>query len=246
MALLDIEELAGITVVRMRRGRVNALDIELLAELIAAMRDTDPRRATVLTGSDTVFCAGADLHRIIDGGPPYVERFLSALTEMSLAVFDRPGPTVAAVNGHAIAGGCVLAAACDVRIMAGGTIGLSELRVGVPFPSAAAEILRHVVGADLDRLVLGARLLDAPRALTVGLIDQVVRPDDLLDVAVGEARRLARIPAEVFSFNKRQLHAPVHERLAACADDDQEVRRLWSSPSTRNAMSAYLGALAEQ
>ena len=76
----------------------------------------------------------------------YTEEFLTALSRMFRAVFDHPRPTVAAINGHAIAGGCVLALACDARLMSAGRIGLSELAVGVPFPVAALEIVRHALG----------------------------------------------------------------------------------------------------
>jgi enoyl-CoA hydratase len=241
--MLDIDERSGVVVVRLRHGKVNALDTELLTAITTAMREIDPATPIVLTGSDPAFSAGVDLRRIVDGGPSYVEEFLDALSETFLAVFDRPGPTVAAINGHAIAGGCVLAAACDTRLMSDGRIGLSELRVGVPFPSTALEIMRHVVGVDLGRLVIGAALFDPPQALSRGLVDQVVFPRDLLDRAVGEALRMREIPAEAFAFTKRQLHRPVHERIAARADDDKDVARMWSSPNTLATITAYLDAL---
>lgn len=241
--MLDIDERSGVAVVRLRHGKVNALDIELLTAITAAMCEIEPATAIVLTGTDPAFSAGVDLHRIVDGGPSYVREFLGALSCAFLAVFDRPGPTVAAINGHAIAGGCVLAAACDLRLMSGGRIGLAELRVGVPFPAAALEIMRHLVGADLGRLVIGAALFDPPQALSCKLVDQVVFPDDLLDRAAGEARRMSEIPAEAFAFTKRQLHRPVHDRLAACAADDEEVARIWSSASTLAMITNYLDSL---
>jgi enoyl-CoA hydratase len=241
--MLDIEERSGAVVVRLDHGKVNALDTELLGAITTAMREIDPARAIVLTGTDTAFSAGVDLHRLVEDGPPYIEEFLAALSGMFLAVFDRPSPLVAAINGHAIAGGCVLAAACDMRIMASGRIGLSELRVGVPFPPAALEIMRHVVGVNLGKLVIGAALFDPPQALSLNLIDQVVRPNDLLDHAVDEARRMSEIPAEAFAFTKRQLHRPVHDRLVGCAGDENGVTRIWSSASTHHAISTCLDIL---
>jgi enoyl-CoA hydratase len=154
--MLDIEDRSGVVVVRLDHGEVNALDSELPAAITAAAREIDRTTVTVLTGTGSAFSAGADLRRPVDGGQSYVEAFLTALTRMFLAVFVRPAPVVAAVDGHAIAGGCVLAAACDVRIMATGKIGLSELRVDAPFPLAAMEIMRHVVGGNLGKLVNGA------------------------------------------------------------------------------------------
>ncbi|HEY4460699.1 MAG TPA: enoyl-CoA hydratase/isomerase family protein [Pseudonocardiaceae bacterium] len=241
--MLDIDERSGVAVVRLCHGKVNALDIELLTAITAAMRQIEPAAAIVLTGTEPAFSAGVDLHRIVGGGPSYVREFLGALSGTFLAVFDRPGPTVAAINGHAIAGGCVLAAACDLRLMSGGRIGLAELRVGVPFPAAAMEIMRHLVGVDLGGLVTGAALFDPPQALSRKLVDQVVFPDDLLERAIGEARRLSQIPAEAFALTKRQLHRPVHERIAACAAEDDEVARIWSSASTLAMIAHYLDSL---
>ena len=159
--MLETEDRSGVTVLRLKHGKVNALDTELLRAITAAFQDLDPTAAVVLTGHGSAFSAGVDLKRIVDGGQPYVREFLPALTETFLAVFNHPGPVVAAVNGHAIAGGCVLAAACDARLMSGGRIGLAELSVGVPFPTVALEIMRHAVGPAVGNLVLTARLLDA-------------------------------------------------------------------------------------
>jgi len=140
----------GVCIVTLNRPhRLNAIVPELLEDLIAALQaaDSDPSVcAVVLTGSGPSFSAGVDLKRIVEGGPRYVERFLPALSAALLAVFDHAKPVVAAVNGHALAGGCVLAAACEMRLMSGGTIGLAELAAGVPFPTVPLEVMRHAVG----------------------------------------------------------------------------------------------------
>src|SRR5580692_2456688 len=179
--MLETEDRSGVTVLRLQHGKVNALDTELLRAITATMRDLDPAAAAVITGHGTAFSAGVDLKRIVDGGQAYVREFLPALTETFLAVFGHPGPVVAAVNGHAIAGGCVLAAACDLRLMSGGRIGLAELRVGVAFPSVPLEVMRHALGPATRRLVLGAELLPPREALAIGLIDRVTEPEALLD-----------------------------------------------------------------
>ena len=100
-----------------------------------------------------------------------------------LTVFEHPKPVVAAVNGHALAGGCVLAAACDIRLMSGGTISLAELAAGVPFPTVPLEIMRHAVGPALDAMVLGAGLTP-DQAASIGLVHEVVGPDQLLGAAL--------------------------------------------------------------
>ena len=163
-----------------------------------------------------------------------------------MAIFDHPGPVVAAVNGHAIAGGCVIAAACDVRLMSRGTIGLAELSVGVPFPPVALEIMRHAAGPAVSRLVLTAELLDPARAQSIGLVQHVCEADVLLDSATGQARQLARIPADVFAFSKRQLQQPARDRIAARGGDEEAVAAMWSADRTRDAIARYLAALRDR
>lgn len=244
--MLDVEQRSGVTVVRLRHGKVNALDLELLRAITAAMRDADDNAAVLITGSGTAFSAGVDLHRVVAGGQPYVQEFLPALARTFMAIFDHPGPVLAAINGHAIAGGCVIAAACDVRVMSQGKIGLAELSVGVPFPPSAMEILRHTVGPAAGRLVLTAALLDAPQAQSIGLIDDVEAPDALLDSVLHRAQTMAQIPADVFAFTKRQLQQPARERIAARSGDEETILAMWSSMRTRDAITGYLNALKQR
>ena len=244
--MLDVEERSGVTVLRLKHGKVNALDLDLLRAITAAMRDMDGNGAVVITGTGSAFSAGVDLQRIVDGGQSYVQEFLPALSAAFMAIFDHPGPVVAAVNGHAIAGGCVIAAACDVRVMSQGTIGLAELSVGVPFPVSAIEILRYAIGPAVGRLVLTASLLDPSQAHSIGLVHDIEVPDTLLDSAAGRAQRMAQVPAEVFSFSKRQLQQPARDRIAAQSGDDEAVLAMWSSARTRDAITGYLGTLKQR
>ncbi len=144
--MIELSRRGGIAIVRMNHGKANALDIELcdaLAAQFEACRDTETK-AVVLTGQGAMFSAGVDLLRLSDGGAPYVRRFLPALHRLYHTVFFFPKPVVAAVNGHAIAGGCVLQSCADRRIAASGAsrIGVTELLVGVPFPALAFEVMR--------------------------------------------------------------------------------------------------------
>jgi enoyl-CoA hydratase len=244
--MLETEDRSGVTVLRLQHGKVNALDTELLRAITAAMRDLDPASAVVITGHGSAFSAGVDLKRIVDGGQPYVREFLPALTETFLAVFDHPGPVLAAVNGHAIAGGCVLAAACDVRLMSGGRIGLAELTVGVPFPTVALEIMRHAIGPAAGNLVLTARLLDATQAQSIGLIHDVAAPEALLDSAVALAQAMAKTPAEVFSLSKRQLQLPARAAMDGHDADEVAIAAGWESSGTRDAIAGYLASLGQR
>jgi enoyl-CoA hydratase len=245
--MLDLEEHGAATIVRLAHGKVNALDTDLLHAIAATMASLPSSQAVVLTGAGQAFSAGVDLKRIAHGGLEYVKTFRPALSQAVKAVFDHPGPVVAAVNGHAIAGGCVLAAACDLRLMSRGTIGLSEMRVGVPFPGVALEVVRHAAGPAARRLVLEAALLSPADAVTAGLIDRVTAPDSLLDEAITQAERLAGIPADVYAFTKRQLQEPARSRIEAISQADEDAATaMWAAPGTQSAINGFLASLKKR
>ena len=148
--MLQLDDRGPTAVLSLDHGKVNALDVELLDALTDALRAlaAGPCTAVVLTGAGRAFSAGVDLHRVLEGGADYVERLIPALGSAFETLFGFPKPVIAAVNGAAIAGGCVLVCACDVRLATeDAPVGASELRVGVPFPASALEILRHACGA---------------------------------------------------------------------------------------------------
>src|SRR5262245_60635855 len=192
----------GILTLRLAHGKASALDVKLLdallRELAGAAEDV---RAVVLTGTGSIFSAGVDLFRLTQGGADYVHRFLPALSRLLQALFAFPRPVVAAANGHAIAGGCVIVLAADVRLMAGGRgrIGLPELLVGVPFPAAALEVVRFgVPRGKLQSLIYTGRTLPPQEALAAGLVDEVVPAERLQARALEVARDLAQIPPQVY------------------------------------------------
>lgn len=241
--MLHVQQRAGVTVLRMEHGKVNVLDLELLT-LLAETMDGLTDAAVVLTGTGSSFSAGVDLRRIVNSDARHTDAFLSALSRALLAVFRHPRPVVAAMNGHAIAGGCVLAAAADARLMSGGSIGLTELRVGVPFPTAAVEIVRYAVGSATHPLAMFAELLDPQQAHAMGLVHRLCPPGRLLEDAVEWAGRLAAIAPETFALTKRQLHAPAETLIAERTErDDADVRRQWTDTGGRAGMASFLEGL---
>jgi enoyl-CoA hydratase len=121
----------------------------------------------------------------------------------------------------------------------------SELAVGVPFPTVPLEVLRYAVGAGTADLVLTAHTMKAEQARDVGLVDMVVPAEDLLERAVFEAERLARIPAETFALTKTQLRRDAVERIDANESRDFErLLAVWTSDEARAAITRFLEALA--
>src|SRR3954453_18560413 len=228
-AVIEVDQQDNVAVVRLEHGKVNALDLELLRAISTTMREVAAADAVVVTGAGNAFSAGVDLRRIVDGGVAYAEEFLPALSEAFLAVFDCPRPVVAAINGHALAGGCVIAAAADVRLMSGGTIGLTELLVGVQFPTVPLEIARYAFGTQAARLALTAQTFDADDALRIGLVDEVVDVDELLPLSLQRATALAAYRADVYAATKEQLHREARRRIdERRVADDKAAMDVWT------------------
>ncbi|HZC53433.1 MAG TPA: enoyl-CoA hydratase/isomerase family protein [Mycobacterium sp.] len=243
--MIEIQTVGTVRVLALSSGRVNALDVELLEELTAAVRELQDSGAgaLVVTGAGRVFCAGVDLNRVVQGGADYTDRLIPALSDAFVAMFGYPGPTVAAINGAAIAGGCVLACACDRRLIGpDAQIGASEVRVGVPFPAAALEVVRHACGDHAEEVLLGGGLYRGDDAIASGLAHRVVA-DDLVGAAVAEASDLGEISADAYGHTKAQLRAPTLARISDASGIDREVRQLWGADQTRQRIADSLERL---
>lgn len=244
--MIHVEQRESVAIMRLEHGKVNALDKELLADLIDKLAEVEKSdaKAVVLTGMGSCFSAGVDLFRIVDGGADYVEEFLPLLTDALLSLFTFPRPVVAAANGHAIAGGCVIVMACDYKIMAKGEgrIGIPELLVGVPFPTLPLEIVRfNTPRQHFQELVYTGRTHSPEAALKIGIVDNLVEPEDLMDRACDVAERLAAIPAESFSLTKRMIRQRTIDRYQKYHQTiDREALKVWSSPDIHRIIREYL------
>ena len=246
--MIEVEHDDGVRVVRLAHGKVNALDLELTEALVDQfdhLADASDVRAVVLTGSARGFSAGVDLRRVVDGGAAYVERFLPALAHAFVSLFSLPVPVVAAVNGYAIAGGCILAAACDYRVLArGARIGASELQVGVPFPVAALEVLAHASGHHVEEVVFRGGLFSDDDAVRVGLAHEIA-DGDVLARALDVARSLAAMRPDAYRMAKQQMRRPTQARI----ERDQRIFdpatvEVWASAATAAVIGRHLERIA--
>lgn len=244
-AMIEQEQHGDVAIVRMAHGRASAMDLEFCVALTKCFEElADGRGPVVLTGTGSIFSAGVDLKRLVAEGREYTAAFFDALapTFETLWMLDRP--VVAAVNGHAIAGGCVLAQACDTRLMASGKgrIGLPELVVGVPFPPLVLEMMRATLSnASFRDITLRGRNYTAEDALRLGLVDEIVEPDALLDRACKAAESMGRAPANAFAFVKQQVRARTRDWMARGGLEATEAcKQLWLSDEVRDAIARYV------
>lgn len=242
--MIERHDHGEVLLLKLAHGKASALDLELLEELCTAMDEFEASsaRACVLTGTGSIFSAGVDLKRLLEGGTEYINAFLPALDRaMSRLLFcDRP--LVTACNGHAIAGGCLIACCGDRRLGARGKgrVGVPELAVGVPLPPLAVELVRFSIGPrHLQRALYDAAVHSMEDALQLGFIDELVDAEDLEERALETARRLAAIPPSSFAFTKRRTR----EALWGPGLDPEvadEVRALWASEEIHSALSEYV------
>ena len=243
--MIEVEERGAVTVLRMARGKGNALNLDFVGALCDALDrlDDGPARAGVLTGQGSVFSAGVDLPTLAAGGAEYVRRFLPRLGRAFERLATFPKPLVAAVNGHAIAGGAVIMLACDQRLLARGParVGLTEIRVGVEFPAWALELARFATPPQhFPTLICTGRTWPAEEALALGLADELVEPERLLERGCAVAEELAAIPPAVFAATKRAVRRPMIEaarRQAALTD--AAVIEQWCAPETLRQVAAF-------
>lgn len=221
------------------------MDIELGEAFVVEMDAArDPSvRAVILTGSGSSFSAGVDLFRVLKDGPEYGRKFLPVLDNLLRTALTLPKPMIAAVNGHAIAGGCILAAACDHRIMTegNGRIGIPELAVGVPFPALPLQIMSaRVADGPLRDLVFTGRTVLIDEAKTMGLIDEKCPSGMLMDRAMEVALKMAAIPAGAFALTKEAFYTPILERANQLAAMNARVLDAWLQQHTYDTIRAYL------
>ncbi|MBK9035532.1 MAG: crotonase/enoyl-CoA hydratase family protein [Myxococcales bacterium] len=201
-----------VAVVAMDDGKANALSIQMIDELLAALERAEREAgAVVLTGRADKFCAGFDL-RVMMSGPEQAIALLTRGAELLLRLFEYPLPVVMAVSGHALAGGVLVVCTGDVRIGADGPykLGLNEVAIGLPVPLLAMELARaRLLPTELTRATLLAQIYNPTEAKAAGYLDQVVAVDALAPTALAEAKRLAALPRAAYSGTKQRLRADV-------------------------------------
>jgi enoyl-CoA hydratase/carnithine racemase len=235
MPKATIEERDGVAVLRLNNGVINAIGPDLLADLDEALKTVRRHfRGLVLTGGTKFFSMGFALPELLPLDQAAMVHFFSRFNDLCLDLLTLPLPTVCAVSGHAVAGGCILALTGDYRFAADGKaqMGLNEVLLGLPVPCLADLMLRHAVGqrAATD-LVYRGRFVGVAEARGIGLIDGVFPPETLEERAVERAAELAGHPGDAFPLLKAGRVAWMRERYAQRrAEQDAAFMECWFTP----------------
>jgi 3,2-trans-enoyl-CoA isomerase len=233
---------------RFNRPPANALSPELLVALKQAVETAakEDVRALVLSGSPGMFCAGLDVPLLLTLDRPAIARAWRDLYSVLRALACSPVPIAAAINGHGPAGGTVLALFCDWRVMAEGDwkMGFNEVQVGIPLPPVILSTLKRQVGArQAERLGAGGLMISGSEAARLGLVDELVPLDRVVDRAVEWCRSLLALPPQAMTLTRTKARAD----LASLFDQgierelDEVINNWWSEEA-----QTVLRALAEK
>ncbi len=208
-SLVSVQKKKNIAIVQLSHKSTNAINLALVKELADTINDIkvdDKIKALVLTSANEKFLSiGFDIPSLRPLSQDDFSLFYQAFNQLCIDLYTLPKPTIAAITGHAIAGGCILALCCDERVIAEGRklFGLNEVKLGVPVPYVADRILHALVGARLAREVMElGEFYPAEDALGIGLVDYLVPLDQVLEKALEQARLLSAAPGEAFALIK--------------------------------------------
>jgi enoyl-CoA hydratase len=239
----------GVALLALNAGKANAMTAQCLDTIDAmlARLEASEARAAVITGYEKFFSAGLALPNLIDLDRPQMKQFIERFAAVMMRVFDQSRPIVAAINGHAIAGGCVLALQCDWRIMSEGElkIGLNEVQIGIGLPSVVTESLQLAVPpASLVPIAMEGHLFSPARAKELGLVHEVVPASSLLDCAFDRARELAAPPSSGVAQVKAALRRSAREAMTRYgAEETASWLDSWFSPEGRQRVRATVDKL---
>jgi enoyl-CoA hydratase len=187
----------------------NALGTELMTWLVKELKAANGE-PIFLTGAGDAFCAGLNLKEVASLNETTMVTFLDVLEDMVDVLYNYPGPTIAWVNGHAIAGGCVLTLACDHRLVKNDPkirIGLNEVQIGLQFPPKTWRLVTHrIAPRSCDRVILEAGLYSPEQSMKLGLVDEVMASEE---EARAYADQIAKAPAAAYAVAKRNLRSGV-------------------------------------
>ena len=250
--MFETKDHGDVREIRLARPPANALNpdlIELLADAVEAAPHA-ARRALVLSGRPGMFSGGLDVPELLTLDEQGMEQTLRDFFRLMRNLATSPIPVIAAITGHAPAGGAVISIFCDVRIMAAGDyrIGMNEVQVGLSLPEVIHTALRHVVGErQAERLGVSGMLISAEEALRVGLVDELVPVDGVVDRALAIARDLIKLPPKAMASTRELCRRNLVEAFAR--QEDRTYERFvsdWFGTETQGAMRALVERLKKK
>ncbi|XP_071489860.1 enoyl-CoA delta isomerase 1, mitochondrial-like [Diadema antillarum] len=252
--LVKVDKEEGYAVMHLNSPPVNSLNtpmLQAITETIQDLEDDNRMQGLILTSAcPKIFSAGLDITEMYQKSSESTDRFWRSLQDMWLTLYGTRLATVAAVNGHSPAGGCLMATSCDYRIMADGayTIGLNEVHLGIVAPFWFKDIMLSTVGQRETERALGLGLLYKPQeALDIGLIDEISPEDEILDRAKEQLLKWTKIPGFARMTTKRLIRDANMQKLSEVREDDINMfTNFIQMDATQKHLGRYLASLKKK
>jgi len=242
-----------LALITLNRGKSNAIDREMLTELIDMLHNINNDAnigGVIITGKEHFFSAGLDLIALYSYNEEEIKSFWNLFLDFTAKIVAFKKPMVAAINGHAPAGGCVIGLACDARVMAEGKyiIGLNEIPVGIIVPDSVFQLYSFWLGrAHASRSLLEGKLFSPEEALSIGLVDELVNPASIMTAAERRIRKYMAMEPNTWQQSKLNIRK---ELIAATAADQSAtldtLLAQWWSPSSRNLLKMIIDNLQKK
>lgn len=248
METISIQTQDKIAILKLDHGITNTINLDLVQEFHITLGELEVNpniQGLVITSNNSKFFSiGFDIPNLYPLPKDDFKNFYVAFNQLALALYTFPKPTITAINGHAIAGGCILALCCDYRFIAEGRklMGLNEIKLGVPVPYLADCILRDLIGSRKARDILELGEFHPPEELLpLGMVDEILPPDELLPASIDKVKSLGEMPSEAYTLIK-------HNRVKAIEADMQtnferkkdQFIECWYSPEARKLIEAAI------
>lgn len=244
MKEINVEHKDEVAVLRLNRGVTNALNLEFLQNISKNLQelkqDSSVCSMVLASGNDKFFSIGFDIPQLYELDKDQFKLFYNTYNRLSLDLYTLPKPTIAAITGHAIAGGCILTLCCDYRFIAEGRkfMGLNEVKLGVPVPYPGDCILEQIVGARNAREIMEiGDFYEPEESLRIGMVDKVLPLEQVLPKAVEKAKILGGMPNKAFRIIKRNRVEKVEAKvLSHIKEKEQLFLECWFSDETRRRL----------
>jgi enoyl-CoA hydratase len=254
MSTVRIERQGNLLILRFDKARGNAIDPELIDDLGRACheigRDDVVRGVLMASANPKLFCPGLDLVTLYEFDRAAMETFMGKFSAVLWSLYDLRKPVVAAIGGHAVAGGCVLALTADYRVLRRGgvQIGLNEVKVGVPLPWSVALLLRASVGpGSLSRVALLGRNFADEEALAAGLADELLDADRFEEQCLDRLQEFAEKDAQALGTTKAYLRAATLREMRAHEKEFvQDFLDGWFSEATRTRLERTIDSITKK
>ncbi len=243
----------GLAIINLNRGKSNSMNREMVTELTDMLHHIENDSnigGVVITGKEHFFSAGLDLIELYNYNEEEAKSFWHLFLDFVAKITAFKKPLVAAINGHSPAGGCVIALACDARVMAEGKyiIGLNEVPVGIIVPNSIFNLYAFWLGkASATRNLLEGKLFSPDEALNVGLVDELVKPESILTAAERKARKYMAFERNTWQQSKINIRKELIASTSADQSADLEVMlKQWWAPTTRNILKTIIDGLQKK